>query len=72
VQFLELQKHSDFDLGLAQSHTGVHIRSRSTHTPNYTEIGKTSWTDGHTWVPFLGHHRLAMIICLVTSEKWKW
>jgi len=36
VQFLELQKLSelDLDLGSRRSHTGAHIRSRSTHTPN--------------------------------------
>jgi len=34
VQFLELQKLSNLalDLGSGHSHTGVHIRLRSTHT----------------------------------------
>jgi len=36
VQFSELQKISDLDidLGSGRSHTGAHIRSRYTHTPN--------------------------------------
>jgi len=36
VQFFELQKliDLDLDLGSGQSHTGVHMRSRYTHTPN--------------------------------------
>jgi len=43
VQFSELQKLSnlDLDLGSSRSHTGAHIQSRSTHTPNQIKIGKT-------------------------------
>jgi len=46
-QFSEIQKLSDLDrdLGLGRSHTGAHIRLKSTHTPNYIEIGKNFlWT----------------------------
>jgi len=52
VQFSELQKPRDLDhdLGLGQRHIGANIRLRSTHTPNYIEIGKNflwtyRWTD---------------------------
>ena len=44
----------DIDLGSARGHTGGHLRSRSTHTQNLIEIGKTfcgrrdGWTDGRT------------------------
>ena len=34
VQFLELQKLCDLDLGSGGGHTGPHIWSRSTHTQN--------------------------------------
>jgi len=34
VQFPELKKLSDLDLGSGLSHTGAHIQLRSTHTPN--------------------------------------
>ena len=36
MQFLELQELSDLDIDLASglSHTGAHMQSRSTHTPN--------------------------------------
>ena len=40
MQFLQLQKLRDLDLGSDRGHTGGHIRSRSTHTPNLIEIGK--------------------------------
>jgi len=42
VQFSELQKPRDLDLDLVsdRGHTDEHIRSRSTHTPNYIKIGK--------------------------------
>jgi len=72
VQFSELQKPCDldFDLGSGRGHTGVHIWSRSTHTPNYIKIGKTfcGRTDGQMYErtddtlkfsSLLGH-RLAM------------
>jgi len=53
VQFLELQKPWDLDLDLRsdRGHTGAHIRSRSTHTPNYIQIGNTSCgrTEVHTY-----------------------
>jgi len=41
VQFLELQKLGDLDLGWGRGHTGAHIRLRPAHTPNYIEIRKT-------------------------------
>jgi len=47
VQFSELQKLRDLDLGLGRGHTGAHIRSRYAHKPSYGEIGKTLWTYGH-------------------------
>jgi len=36
LQFFEIQKLSDLDLdlGLCLSHSGEHVRSRSTYTPN--------------------------------------
>jgi len=40
VQFLQLRKLLELDLRSGQGHTGAHISSRSTHTPNYIEIGK--------------------------------
>jgi len=42
VQASQLHKlHDlDLDLGSGRGHTGEHIWSSSTHTPNYIEIGK--------------------------------
>jgi len=48
LQFSEVQKPRDLDLGLGRGHTGALIWSRSTHTPNEIEIGKTSCTDRWT------------------------
>ena len=49
-QFSEVQMLSDLDLDLrsGRGHTRGHIRSRSTHTPNWMEIGKSFYgrTDG--------------------------
>ena len=46
----------ELDLGSGRGYTGVHIWSRSTHTPNYIEIGKKKLfvdlrTDGRTDTP---------------------
>jgi len=58
VQFLELQKPRDLDLG--SGHTAnrlVHHSSTSGYIPNFIEIGKTScgrtdiWTYVRTYVP---------------------
>jgi len=49
-KFSQLGKLRDLDLDLrsSQGHTVGHIRSRSTHTPNWMEIGKSFYgrTDG--------------------------
>jgi len=37
----QIWKLRDLDLRLGRGHTGVHMWSRSTYTPNYMEIGKT-------------------------------
>jgi len=52
VQFSQLRKLRDLDVDLRSGwgHTGAHMWSRSTHTPNYVEIGKkTLWTYGRTY-----------------------
>jgi len=53
VLFSELPKPRDLDLdlGSGRGHTVAHIRSRSTHTPNYIQIGKTfcGRTEVHTY-----------------------
>jgi len=48
VQFSQVRKLRDLGLDLrsGRGHTGVHMWSRSTHTSNYMEIGKTLWTYG--------------------------
>jgi len=61
MKFSQLRKlrYLDLDLRSGRGHTGAHIWSRSTHTPNSIEIGKRTfrgrtdlrtdgWMDGHT------------------------
>jgi len=52
VQFSQLWKLRNLDLDLRSSRgdAGAHMWSRSIHTPNYVEIGKTfcGRTYGHT------------------------
>ena len=50
VHFSQLWKLRDLDLRSGRGHTGAHMWSRSTHTPNQMEIGKTfcGRTDGRT------------------------
>jgi len=62
VHFSQLRKLGDLDLRSGWGHTGVHMWSRSTNTPNYMEIGKTFCrrTEGRTGlqiVDLLGHRR---------------
>jgi len=69
VHFSQLRELRDLDLDLRsrRGHTGAHTWSRSTHTPNWVEIGKTFCghtevrTDGRTHLSsnLLGH-RLVM------------
>jgi len=50
VKFSQLQKLRDLDLRSGQGHAGAHTWWRSTHRPNWIEIGKTfcGRTDGRT------------------------
>jgi len=70
VQFSELQKLSDLDLdlGSGQSHMDAHIWSRSTHTTNYIEIGKT-FVDGQKYVCTDGRTHLSFIRSIRSSPS---
>jgi len=80
VQFSQLRRLCDLDLDLrsGRGHTGAHIRSRSTHTPNEIEIRKTFVdlrTDGRT---HLSSNLIKMetLQCLgsfkSTGDEWVW